>query len=257
MRLTNMRSVSLACLPLLIAGCSALINPDTDRIGGDVDAGPGGGFDAGRGRVDAGPGGGGCDPGMTRCDGVCVSTATDPDHCGRCGNACGDFQICQMATCRCPAGDPNCSPLGDPNDCGPAGVECPPDRWCVDGQCRCRPGFTQVGERCVDLSSDPENCGSPGHVCPDGVCAGGECRDACPPNTRRCGDQCLYVFDPRNCGECGRACQADEVCIRGDCRQYDVATCRMCPCPSCGEQACCGVGDLGAICVDGERCPGG
>lgn len=40
----------------------------------------------------------------------------------------------------------------------------------------CATGYTQCGSDCVDLTTDPENCGACGRACPAGVaCAGGVC----------------------------------------------------------------------------------
>jgi hypothetical protein len=36
-----------------------------------------------------------------------------------------------------------------------------------------------------------------------------------------CGGSCVNVRrDPLNCGDCGRACASDEVCVAGDCKFY-------------------------------------
>ena len=41
---------------------------------------------------------------------------------------------------------------------------------------RCASGYTQCGLRCVEVSSDPENCGACGHVCvPGSGCTAGVC----------------------------------------------------------------------------------
>ena len=42
---------------------------------------------------------GGCVPPETECSGDCVDTASDPDHCGLCGNTCGADQTCVDADC--------------------------------------------------------------------------------------------------------------------------------------------------------------
>ena len=63
-------TVTLACL--VLAGCSAIINPNTDRLGSDP-----------------GSDGGGCAPGFEQCGMVvCVDLQTDTAHCGGCGFAC-------------------------------------------------------------------------------------------------------------------------------------------------------------------------
>lgn len=237
---------------LLALGCSAMVNPDESRFGPGMDAGPGS-VDAGPG-VDAGPSPA-CGVGEVLCGGACVDLASDAAHCGACGNACEAGFACTAGDCVCPPGSPVCAGIGNPNDCG--GVECGPTEWCIGGRCECGPGFTELDGACVDLASDPDHCGAPGNECERGVCARGECVDGCPMGTRRCGDACVRSSDPRHCGECGRACDADQVCVRGDCREYDAASCLTCPCASCDEDACCEIGDLGAICVPGERCPVG
>ena len=43
-----------------------------------------------------------CDPGFTRCDGVCVNPMHDDAHCGTCGRACTTGTICLVGSCLCP-----------------------------------------------------------------------------------------------------------------------------------------------------------
>lgn len=42
-----------------------------------------------------------CDSGLTACDGACVDTKTDPDHCGECGNSCQllGLSLCNRGAC--------------------------------------------------------------------------------------------------------------------------------------------------------------
>ena len=40
--------------------------------------------------------------GLTDCDGACVDTKTDPDHCGSCDNACVGGNACEQGSCGCP-----------------------------------------------------------------------------------------------------------------------------------------------------------
>ena len=75
----------------------------------------------------------------------------------------------------------------------------------------------------MDLQTSPDHCGTIGNACPDacqaGVCVG----DCTAPNLDNCNDACVNRdTDPRNCGDCGQACDADEVCIGGNCRRYRV-----------------------------------
>lgn len=58
--------------------------------------------------------------------------------------------------------------------------------------------------RCVDLSSDPYNCGICGLICPSPL--------------RCCNRLCVNPFiSPFNCGECGRVCPIGSFCFWGMC----------------------------------------
>ncbi len=51
---------------------------------------------------------------------------------------------------------------------------CSTDNAVVGGSCAS--GYTECDYRCVDLETDPANCGACGHACPPGVvCSGGVC----------------------------------------------------------------------------------
>jgi hypothetical protein len=80
-----------------------------------------------------------CDVGQTLCNGVCVSTQTDPLNCGACGQACATGQVCEAGSCACPAGQTLCdggctSTLTDPANCGRCGTVCATGT-CIAGQC--------------------------------------------------------------------------------------------------------------------------
>ena len=148
--------------------------------------------------------------------------------------------------------------LGDPNACGPSRTTCSSDRLCVGGSCQCRPPLTDVGGRCIDLQTDPDNCGMPGNRCGGRVCALGSCVNACPDGTRECDNACVNVrTDPLNCGECGRTCRATQACQGGECRDVSVAPgCTSCPCDACRGSTCCTLPVFGVpYCLDAERCP--
>jgi hypothetical protein len=123
-----------------------------------------------------------------------------------------------------------------------------------------------VGGTCVDLASDPTNCGRPGNVCRGGaVCLMGNCvtggggGGACPDGMRLCDGGCVNTRnDPLNCGECGRSCRANEACQGGECREVSFAPgCTSCPCDACGGgDVCCTLPRLGLpYCLNAERCP--
>jgi hypothetical protein len=117
----------------------------------------------------------------------------------------------------------------DSNNCGECGNVCPAEfgylhmsSACVKGVCQpaCAKEFDNgakfnnfgdcnkiLEDGCeVSLSKDPNNCGSCGNKCADGVrCVDGKC--GCDPGMIDCNGQCL---DPRNddqnCGTCGNVC---------------------------------------------------
>ncbi len=73
-----------------------------------------------------------------RCSGVCV--VQDDTHCASCTDVCGPGLTCQF------------------------------------GQCLCtQPGQTTCNGRCVDVATDPTNCGACAHDCLGGGCDGGGC----------------------------------------------------------------------------------
>src|SRR6188508_3328741 len=43
-----------------------------------------------------------CPGELSQCDGLCINTRTDDDHCGGCDNACVPAARCTAATCACP-----------------------------------------------------------------------------------------------------------------------------------------------------------
>ncbi len=76
---------------------------------------------------------------------------------------------------------------------------------------------------CVDVRSDPDNCGDCGTICGTGeVCTSGAC--VCGPAALVCGGTCVDpTSDPSNCGACGRSCGAG-TCAGGDCAPMPVAS---------------------------------
>jgi hypothetical protein len=81
-----------------------------------------------------------CEAGQENCDGLCVSTMSDVNNCGQCGNACGGT-----------------------------------DSLCTAGTCSCKSGFTLCGMQCVDLTSDSANCGICTYKCQGAACVGSLC----------------------------------------------------------------------------------
>jgi len=214
-----------------------------------------------------------CAPGYSDCNGECVDLATDPGNCGNCGNAC---PIPENGSATCSGGT--------------CGIICDPG-YIPDGNtCRvaCDPGYTDCDGVCVDLSSDPNDCGNCGNVCPtpdngSATCSGGICGVDCDSGYSECGDECVDTqSDLSNCGDCGIICyppnNAIATCIGGSCGYncdpgytecgsmicvdtqsdtYNCGTCGIvCPVPDHGSATCVG-GSCGIECDPGYSDCGG
>ncbi len=140
-------------------------------------------------------------------DGCEVETRVDTNNCGFCGNKCAPGQVCGsvgsgIRQCLCGPGETVCGRVSDPD----AVLDC------------------------VNLETDPRNCGACGHKCPtkpnaDAVCRKGVCGFACPPNRADCngdwsdGCEVDLLTNMNHCGACGNACDGDagQPCINGAC----------------------------------------
>lgn len=125
----------------------------------------------------------------------------------------------------------------------------------------CLDDETACGTSCVDLSSNPQNCGACGNVCEDGAtCQGGVCSGgSCPPGLAECFGSCVDLLSSwDNCGGCGNICY-EGTCVQG------VCTAQVCP-P--GTVDCFGVctdigwdpancGGCGFVCGPQESCVNG
>jgi hypothetical protein len=89
-----------------------------------------------------------CTNGDLACEDGC--TPNDTNHCGGCNVACAAPEA-GSATCQ----------LSD------AGYAC---------RIACDESLVQCDSACVDLQSDPKNCGSCGHDCLQGACTAGQCQ---------------------------------------------------------------------------------
>jgi hypothetical protein len=191
-----------------------------------------------------------CPSGTVICDSntlVCVDTLTDPANCGLCGVVCEEGTACQGGTCTVLGGG-GCKEgsnltfcngacvdlLTDPRNCGACGGTCVEGATCQLGQCvpggggGCLEGsgLTFCGEvfGCVDLLTDPANCGACGVSCGADPCVGGVCTPAQPAavdcaaqGLTDCGGFCVNLTtDPLNCGACGTVCDTG-VCTGGAC----------------------------------------
>lgn len=155
-----------------------------------------------------------CNPYFADCDqktaNGCEIYLVDNANCGACGNACPTGQECRLDTnmvpqCMCPSDKTYCE-LG-----------CFGDGVCMG--------------TCADLTSDRYNCGACGVDCyiparnAVGVCNYGSCVMNCNDGRADCnnsqsdGCETNIDSDPKNCGACGRVCDAvaGQACVGGRC----------------------------------------
>jgi stigma-specific protein Stig1 len=187
-----------------------------------------------------------CRGGKTLCDGKCVNLDTDGRHCGNCDANCTG--ICCAGVC--------VFPLTDPDHCGDCKTQCDGlDAACVNGKCAkpCPAGQTRCRPRggvayCADLSSDPKNCRTCGHVCAvNEVCRAGQggqgiiCSCDGPYCRTNRGERCCPAVNGVCCND-GRCCRSGEICQPGD---------KCCP---EGTYLC---SDGATCCPEGTACNGG
>ena len=145
-----------------------------------------------------------CTGGTKLCSGSCVDTATDTKNCGACGKSCALGELCVTGQCQkgCTGNTTKCGSTcvdtsTDDLNCGGCGTTCKAGEKCTASKCAsictgnlsyCAPpvsdggvsdsGVTDGGSDassdggaplgCVDLATDPLNCGKCGVVCGPG-----------------------------------------------------------------------------------------
>ena len=190
-------------------------------------------------------------------DGCEIDLNDDPEHCGRCGNACpgGPRAICVAGVCGltgCPAGRAECDGntatvcetdvTTSAQHCGVCGNACSTANAtsvCEMSVCRlaCAAGFGDcdgvVGNGCeTDTRVTASHCGRCGNVCSlprasVSACVGGSCVvGACSGTFGDCdgmaanGCETDTAASTTHCGGCGRPCvlpHATPACVTGRC----------------------------------------
>jgi hypothetical protein len=182
-----------------------------------------------------------CDGHWTACGsylGCGIDLDFDNRHCGRCDGVCSPNTVCVSGRCKpCPVGYGTCGSSDESrcttrltavNNCGACGRFCSSPDFCVDQICQGCPADHTVcpGRECVDLQTDPMNCGACGTPCLDdltstAVCAEGMCTRTCRPGFATCGasSACSTELASSNehCGGCDLSCGALSNCIGGVC----------------------------------------
>lgn len=188
----------------------------------------------------AGGGGGGtgdcaepCGSTQVCCDGRCVFTQIDVNHCGGCGMTCSG--TCGGGVCT-----PGAGADGGARDAGMTPTACSPE--CAANQ-RC------CGGNCVPLSQPANVDGRPSAAgdprSPFNHCNG--CSRACDPQRAvSCSIRAGAGAPECACGDFGQ-CPTGDLCVNDGGRWQCVST-------STNPRNC---GALGTSCADGESCVGG
>lgn len=158
--------------------------------------------------------------GMMCCSGVWVNSDGNDAHCGTCNRACAEGTACCGRDCFDLA--------TSTSHCGGCGNLCRFGQSCIEGTCVYLCTFPRqtcrVDQECCqflegDATSRCDDNGCNGRACCrtwQQACQG-DC-DCCPEAATCCADRCTDVMNDRDhCGECGRACGADERCVAGSC----------------------------------------
>ncbi|HEX6763918.1 MAG TPA: hypothetical protein VF103_00535 [Polyangiaceae bacterium] len=98
----------------------------------------------------------------------------------------------------------------------------PPPVICSSYVSPCPSACSECSLRCVDLETDPSNCGACGTQCSGGrACKGGAC--ICAEGTEACGGLCTKLDDDvMNCGACENVCPPGGACTDGVCTEPTI-----------------------------------
>jgi hypothetical protein len=164
-----------------------------------------------------------------------------------------------------------CLPETAPCD---ATLPCCGNLTCTSGTCTCPSGQTFCDVTCVDLTSDPNNCGGCGAACATGAqCINGACTNPCVAL-----DQCHLAGKPDpTTGTCstppapdgtpcndGNACTQTDACQAGTCTGANPVVCSASdPCHIAGTcdassgQCSIPAAPDGTVCGSGQICSAG
>ena len=83
----------------------------------------------------------------------------------------------------------------------------------------CQSPLVPCGTACVNLASDPLNCGACSNVCgANMVCSNSACESTCGAGLTACMQTCANTMtDILNCGACGFVCGGGQTCVQGQC----------------------------------------
>jgi hypothetical protein len=147
---------------------------------------------------------------------------SDVLHCGDCGTACENDEVCDAGECVCPPDKTDCDGVcvdleTDADHCGDCETECENNKICADAECTCPAGQDECDGTCVDLTNDPQYCGDCETRCPNNLsCIDSHC--GCPQGQTDCSRSCVSLTtDAANCGFCGQACEEGFSCFNGQC----------------------------------------
>jgi hypothetical protein len=194
-----------------------------------------------------------CIPGVQIC---CLKNQVCGNACCPSGSRCltgGGKPRCVCDATSCPSGccqGATCQPGTTAQACGSGGAAC---QACTGGTSCC-------AGSCVNLQTNPDNCGACGHICPPGQpCVNGACQCAATaPNFCASTNTCLAAcpagtsFNPSTC-----QCEAAGICPQGGLTCSGDFTPFVCG--ATGPQGLClctrrAEGDV--ACVEVQGCPG-